>query len=93
MTRPRKNQIVVNLTSLGGKTVDAPSRSDGAVLVWDAENDQYVHEPPQAIPNKFEDLLEKPNSLEGYGIQNAWDKTSIGDPATNYVALFESVLV
>jgi hypothetical protein len=43
MTRPRKNQIVVNLNSLGGKEVDATSRADGRAIVFDVQTDSYVH--------------------------------------------------
>lgn len=43
MTRPRKNQIVVNLSSLGGKPVDPESRADGKGLVYDAATDSYIH--------------------------------------------------
>ena len=43
MTRPRKNQIVVNLNSLGGKPVDPESRADGKGLIYDAASDTYIH--------------------------------------------------
>jgi hypothetical protein len=43
MTRPRKNQIVVNLSSLGGKPVDPESRAGGKGLIYDAATDSYIH--------------------------------------------------
>lgn len=43
MTRPRKNQIVVNLNSLGGKPVDPESRANGKGLVYDQATDSYIH--------------------------------------------------
>jgi hypothetical protein len=43
MTRPRKNQIVVNLNTLGGKTVDPGSRAHGKGLVYDQPTDSYLH--------------------------------------------------
>ena len=43
MTRPRKNRIVVNLNTLGGKEVDAASRADGKAIIYDAGTDSYIH--------------------------------------------------
>lgn len=43
MTRPRKNQIVVNLNSLGGKPVDPESRADGKGIVYDEASGTYIH--------------------------------------------------
>jgi hypothetical protein len=43
MTRARKNQIVVNLNSLGGKPVDPESRAHGKGLIYDAATDSYIH--------------------------------------------------
>ena len=92
-TRPRKNRIVVNLDTLGGKTVDAPSRADGAVLVFNEGNDQYEHVHPATLPVSFPSVVDKPATLEGYGINNAYNKTAIGDPFTEYVLYFEAALV
>jgi len=92
-TRPRKNRIVVNLDTLGGKTVDAPSRADGAVLVFNEGEDQYEHRDPATLPVSFASVTNKPDTLEGFGINNAYNKTAIGDPFTEYVLYFEAALV
>ena len=92
-TRPRKNRIVINIESLGGKTVDMPSRTDGAVLVFNEAQDRYEHQNPATLPVSFPSIQNKPESLEGYGINNAYNKTQIGDPFTEYVLYFEAALL
>lgn len=92
-TRPRKNRIVINIESLGGKTVDMPSRTDGAVLVFNETQDRYEHQDPATLPVSFSSIQNKPDSLEGYGINNVYNKTQIGDPFTEYVLYFENTLL
>lgn len=92
-TRPRKNRIVINIESLGGKTVDAPSRADGSVLVFNETLDQYEHQDSATLPVSFTSIQNKPETLEGYGIINAYNKTQIGDPFTEYVLYFEAALL
>jgi len=89
MTRARKNQIVVNLNSLGGKPVDAESRADGKTLVYDAQTDSYLHEDPgDAIT--FE-------ALSGNGdIGTGADQVARGDhdhDVGDLVVLFENQLI
>lgn len=137
MTRPRKGNIIVNINTLGGKVVDPDSRADGRIIVYDADNDRYVHidlpegglvqynnsnELPEtgnpgviyyvinestsyrwdtttnqyvtfSSPVRFSDILEKPTTLAGYGIVDAWTKTDIGDPTLDYVEIFENALI
>lgn len=136
-TRPRKNRIVVNLNTLGGKEVDPGSRGDGKILIYDADTDTYYHiYPPYGgileylnlldLPETgqtgiiyfvlndnrsyrwdsilqtyvsyvtnitFNELQNKPNNIEGYGITDVWTKPQIGDPYTDYVLYFEAALL
>lgn len=41
----------------------------------------------------FANLGSKPTTIEGFGISDAYSKTEIGNPDTNFVAVFESALL
>ena len=41
----------------------------------------------------FSEIISKPTSLSGYGITDAYNKTEIGNPDTNFVVTFEAALV
>ena len=92
MTRARKNRIIVNSNTVAGKPVNTGTRASNKVLSYDAEQDEYTHVPfPEGI-NSFEELTDKPETLYGYGITDAYNKTAIGDTETDFVSLFEAEL-
>jgi len=41
----------------------------------------------------FSELAGRPTSISGYGITDAYTKTEMGDPTTNFVTAFEAALV
>ena len=44
-------------------------------------------------PVYWEDILNTPTTLVGYGITDAYNKTEIGQPTTDYVPYFEAELL
>jgi hypothetical protein len=58
--------------------------------LWDETTQSYM--PIMAIA-VWQNILQKPNSIEGYGILNAYTKTEIGNPYADFVAEFESSLI
>ena len=43
MGKALNDKLIVLSNSLGGKIVDLASQSDGKAIVYDADNDQYIH--------------------------------------------------
>jgi hypothetical protein len=62
----------------------------GTTYLWNSQTSTYVK---LSVTVTFSEIKEKPNTLEGYGIINAWDKTAIGDPTTDYVSIFNAALL
>lgn len=95
MTRPRKNSIQVVINTIAGKILDITSRGDGKAVVYDETTDQYKHvDFPTGGVTDWSEIQNKPTTLEGYGINNAYNKTFIGNIETaDFVAVFEAALV
>lgn len=58
--------------------------------LWNPATEQY--EPVGGVV-LWADIQEKPTTIEGFGITDAWTKTQIGDPYTDYVPFFENELL
>lgn len=66
--------------------------STSVVYVWNITTEEY--EMIGGISEvEWDDILNKPTTLIGYGITDAYNKTEIGDPTTDYVPYFEAKLL
>jgi len=62
----------------------------GDVFTWNSTTEQY-----ESIGGVTEwaDIQNKPTTILGFGITDAYNKTEIGQPTTDYVPYFEAELV
>jgi hypothetical protein len=63
---------------------------EGTTYLWDENIQNY--KPIMGIV-VWDNILNKPNSIESYGILNAYTKTEIGNPYTDFLGLFEAALL
>ena len=71
-----------------GETSATAYRGDRGKTAYD--HSQATGNPHMTI---FSQILSLPTTIAGYGITDAYTKTDIGDPATNFVTTFEAGLL
>lgn len=72
-----------------GETSATAYRGDRGKTAYD--HSQVITGNPHAVT--FAQLGSKPTTIAGFGITNAYTKTEIGNPETNFVTVFETALV
>lgn len=72
-----------------GETSATAYRGDRGKIAYDHAQ-LTAHNPHNT---SFAQLAEKPSTISGFGISDAYSKTEIGDPTTNYVTAFEAALI
>jgi hypothetical protein len=71
-----------------GETSETAYRGDRGKTAYD--HSQLLTGNPHAVT--FAQLGSKPTTISGFGITDAYTKTEIGDPETNFVTVFETAL-
>lgn len=68
-TRARKNRIIVSSSLLSGALIDIANRNDGSVIVYDEEDNKYVHIDLAALETDpvFQEWLAS-NPLDAYAL-------------------------
>jgi len=72
-----------------GETSGTAYRGDRGKTAYD--HSQLTTGNPHAVT--FSQLGSKPTTISGFGITDAYNKTELGDPETNYVTTFEAALL
>lgn len=73
-----------------GETSSSAYRGDRGKIAYDHSQ---INDGSNPHGITFANLASKPTTLTGFGITDAYAKTEIGDPDTNFVTTFEAALV
>ena len=80
--------VEISVSLALGETSSTAYRGDRGKTAYD--HSQISGSNPHSVP--FSALASKPTTISGYSITDAYTKTELGDPTTDFVATFEAGL-